>query len=281
MNGRHLPVAAATTLLGAAGAVAALLAGAAPAAALPAGAGIGLLVWTVHTVTDRMTRRPDADPGRPPGAVRSDTARSDAARSESARTDPAGPGVPADAQRWLERASAAAGKLDRHRRDSTAPTLTEALTTAVTFVRAAADELRARAEAVRVIDAATDGTDHRALRRNQRRLEKEAAALRGAVKEAKEASARAIGERAASLERLAGLREVLIATLESTVLRLEAAADRGSLLVSLHAAGDAAMGAGDLTPLEHELEAVQAGLDKLDEISRSLHDTGTDPGETE
>ncbi|MEU6198172.1 hypothetical protein [Streptomyces sp. NPDC047061] len=271
MNGRHLPAAATATLLGAAGALAAHLAGAGPAAALPAGAGIGLLVWTTQLVTDRATGRPGAGSGRLPGSG-----------SGRKGNGPGGTEPPADARRWLERASAAAGKLDRHRHDSTDSTLTEALTAAVVFVRGAADELRARAEAVRVIDAAAEGTDHEALRGDQRRLEAEAGTLpRGAVREAKETSARAIGERAASLERLAGLREVLMATLESTVLRLEAAADRGSLLVSLHAAGDAAIGTADLTFLEQELEAVQAGLDRLDEISRSLHDTGTSPGEAE
>ncbi|MEU1159742.1 hypothetical protein ACIPX0_18415 [Streptomyces sp. NPDC090075] len=277
MDGRHLPAAGTVTavLLGAAGALAAYLAGAGPAAALPAGAGIGLLVWTAHLVTDRVTGRPgtDAGTGEPPGPG------STRAKAGRAGSGPAGSEPPADARRWLNRASNAARKLDRHRRDSADPALTEALTTAVGFVRTAADELRARAEAVRVIDAATEGTDHAALRGDQRRLEEEARALRGAVREAKEASARAIGERAASLERLAGLREVLMATLESTVLRLEAAADRGSLLVSLHAAGDAAMRAADLTFLEHELEAVQAGLDRLDELGRSVHDTGTAPGE--
>ncbi|MFI6248572.1 hypothetical protein [Streptomyces sp. NPDC051016] len=276
MDGRHLPAAGTVTavLLGAAGALAAYLAGAGPAAALPAGAGIGLLAWTAHLVTDRVTGRPDPDAGtdagigEPPGPG-----------SARTKAGPAGSEPPADARRWLNRASNAARKLDRHRRDSADPALTEALTTAVGFVRTAAGELRARAEAVRVIDAATEGTDHAALRRDQRRLEEEAGALRGAVREAKEASARAIGERAASLERLAGLRDLLMATLESTVLRLEAAADRGSLLVSLHAAGDAAMRAADLTFLEHELEAVQAGLDRLDELGRSVHDTGTAAGE--
>ncbi|MGW4910085.1 hypothetical protein [Streptomyces sp. NPDC004270] len=268
MNGRHLPATATAVLLGAAGALAAHLAGAGPAAALPAGAGIGLLVWTAHLVTDLTTGRAGAGTVGPPGPASARTG-----------TGPAGSEPPADARRWLDRASAAAGKLDRHRRDSTDPALAEALTTAVGFVRTAAGELRARAEAVRVIDAATEGTDHAALRGDQRRVEEEAGALRGAVREAKEASARAIGERAASLERLAGLRDLLMATLESTVLRLEAAADRGSLLVSLHAAGDAALGAADLTSLEHELEAVQAGLDRLDELSRSLHDTGTAAGE--
>ncbi|MET9088223.1 hypothetical protein ABZX77_41155 [Streptomyces sp. NPDC004237] len=274
MDGRHLPAAGTVTavLLGAAGALAAYLAGAGPAAALPAGAGIGLLVWTAHLVTDRVTGRADAE-------SRSSQTRTGRTGSGPAGSRFAGSEPPADARRWLDRASAAAGKLDRHRRDSADPALAEALTTAVGFVRTAADELRARAEAVRVVDAATEGTDHAALRSDQRRLEEEARALRGAVREAKEASARAIGERAASLERLAGLRDLLMATLESTVLRLEAAADRGSLLVSLHAAGDAALGAADLTSLEQELEAVQAGLDRLDELGRSLRDTGTAAGE--
>ncbi|MFI6338780.1 hypothetical protein [Streptomyces sp. NPDC050535] len=262
MKGRHLPAATAATLLGAAGAAATSLAGAAPTAALPAGVGIGLLVWTAHTVTDRLTRSPDAEPGPASAGLR------------PVRTDPARLEPPPDAKLWLERASAAAGRLDRHRRENTTPAVTEALTTADTFVRAAADELHARAEAVRIIDAATAGTDHEALRNDQRRLKKEAQAAQGAMREAKEASARATGERADSLARLAELREVLMATLESTVLRLEAAAERGSLLVSLHAAGDATAPEPDLTSLEHELEAVQAGLDRLDEISRSLHDTG-------
>ncbi|MFE6488870.1 hypothetical protein ACFVGN_38890 [Streptomyces sp. NPDC057757] len=262
MKGELLPAVAAATVLGAAGAVAVGLAGATTAVALPAGLGIGLLVWAAHTVTDRLTRPSDAEP---PSA---------SAGTGPVRTDSARPEPPPDAKLWLERASAAAGRLDRHRRENTSPALTEALTTAVTFVRGAADELHARAEAVRVIDAAAADTDHEALRHEQRRLKKEAEASRGAMREAKEASARAIGERADSLARLAELREVLMATLESTVLRLEAAADRGSLLVSLHAAGDATASEPDLTSLEHELEAVQAGLDRLDEISRSLHDTG-------
>ncbi|MFI5476569.1 hypothetical protein ACIA6D_41110 [Streptomyces cacaoi] len=274
MNGRHLPAAAAATLLGAAGAAAAALAGAGPAAALPAGAAIGLLVWTAHTVTDRLTRRPGTEAGRPTASAGSGPARPAWQGFGSERPEP-----PPDARLWLERASAAVGRLDRHRSDSTTPTLTEALTAAVAFVGTAADELHARAEAVRVIDTTTAGTDPQALRDDQRRLEKEARASQGAMREAKESSARAIGERAASLQRLAELRELLMATLESTVLRLEAAAERGSLLVSLHAVGDAATDVPDLTSLEHELEAVQAGLDRLDEISRSLHDPGRpDPG---
>ncbi|KAB1989938.1 hypothetical protein [Streptomyces triticiradicis] len=264
MNGPRLLAVAPAALLAAAGASAALLAGASAAVALPVGAGIGLLVWAAQTVTDRLTGGSAAGPRRPP--------------------DPAGPaparaGLPPDVGRWLERASAAADRLDRHQRDSTDSTLTEALATAVTFVRAAADELRARAEAVRIIDAATAGTDPEAVRGDQRRLEQEARSRQGALREAKEASARAAGERAASLERLAELREILMATLESTVLRLEAAAERGSLLLSLHAAGDIAASEPDLTLLEQELEAVQAGLDKLDDISRSLHGTGPAPPE--
>ncbi|KUL22152.1 hypothetical protein ADL12_42685 [Streptomyces regalis] len=62
--------------------------------------------------------------------------------------------------------------------------------------------------------------------------------------------------------------------MEATTLRLEAAAERGAMLLSLQAATDASAVPTDLTALDHELEAVQAGLDTLDEITRSLHGTG-------
>ncbi|MEV7571383.1 hypothetical protein [Streptomyces tanashiensis] len=241
--------------LGMAGAGVAALAGAASWAAPALGAVIGALTWGTHAAADRLGRTP---------APRSAPDEPSPARDRT---------IPADTRPWLTRASEAAAKLDRHRRDSTDPTLTQALGNASTRIRAAADQLRVRADVVGVIDATTAGTDREALRRDERRLTKEAAAATpGPIREAKGASARAVAERLASLTRLADLRDLMTATIEATALRLEAAAERGSMLVSLRAADDAGTRPLDLTALGDELEAVQAGLDKLDEITRILQD---------
>ncbi|MDT0344027.1 hypothetical protein [Streptomyces litchfieldiae] len=240
--GTDPPGITAAVLLGAAGAAVAALAGAALTTALPTGAGIALLVWTVNALATRITA-----PAPPP--------------PRAAAPAPAG-----DTGRWLARATAAADRLAAHR--AAEPQLADA----AAYARTAAEQLRRRARAVAVLDASAGTADSRELRRDQHRLEKEAAALPpGALKSAKESSAAATAERAAARERLDELRDVLLATLESTTLRLEAAAERGSIIVSLRAAGDAALeGRLDLTPLGAELAAVQAGLDKLEEITHDL-----------
>ncbi|MEU9962053.1 hypothetical protein [Streptomyces sp. NPDC050982] len=280
MGSRLLPAAAVVALFAVAGSVTALLAGAPAAAALPVGAGVGGLVWGTHALTGRLTR-PAASP-----SARSATGRGDA-RDADRPTDPlsdppSGPmsEQPADAVRWLTRASAAADRLQHQCRQSPNASLWPTLATAATSVRAAADRLTAAAEAVRVIDTSgTSGTpaDHEVLRRDQERLEAEARALPdGPLRRAKEDAARATGERAATLKRLAELRQLLITTMEATALRLEAAAERGAMLLSLQAATDASAAPPDLTALDHELDAVQSGLDTLDEITRSLHGTAED-----
>ncbi|MDV5149490.1 hypothetical protein R1T08_36585 [Streptomyces sp. SBC-4] len=248
---------AAGAVLGVAGAGAAALAGASSWAAPALGAVIGALAWGTHTAADRLGRT-----------------RSPAPSAATDEPSPAGDGtVPADVRPWLTRASEAAARLDRHRRHSTDPTLGETLANASDRIRSAVDQLRARADAVGVIDATTAGTDLTALRVDEQRRRKHATALApGPVREAKLASARAVAERLASLERLADLRALMTATVEATALRLEAAAERGSMLISLRAADEAGTRPLDLTALGDELEAVQAGLDKLDEITRTLHD---------
>ncbi|MEU5344239.1 hypothetical protein AB0H18_25945 [Streptomyces sp. NPDC020766] len=282
MGSRLLP-AAAVALFAVAGSVTALLAGAPAAAALPVGAGVGGLVWGTHALTGRFTR-PAAS-----ASARSATGRTDA-RNAGRRTDPttdplSGPlsEAPADAVRWLTRAWAAADRLQHQCRQSPNASLWPTLATAATSVRAAADRLTAAAEAVRVIDTSgTSGTpaDHQALRRDQKRLEGEARALpEGPLRRAKQDAARATGERAATLKRLAELRQLLITTMEATALRLEAAAERGAMLLSLQAATDASAAPPDLTALDHELDAVQTGLDTLDEITRSLHGTADEQPE--
>ncbi|MFC8669686.1 hypothetical protein [Streptomyces sp. NPDC057199] len=278
MGSRLLP-AAAVALFAVAGSVTALLAGAPAGAALPVGAGVGGLVWGTHALTGRLTR-PAASPSASSATGRTDAP--DADRPTDTTSDPLSD-PPADAARWLTRASAAADRLQNQCRQSPKASLWPTLATAATSVRAAADRLTAAAEAVRVIDTSgtggTGGTpaDHEVLRRDQERLEAEARALPdGPLRRAKEDAARATGERAATLKRLAELRQLLITTMEATALRLEAAAERGAMLLSLQAATDASAAPPDLTALDHELDAVQTGLDTLDEITRSLHGTAED-----
>lgn len=279
MGSRLLP-ATAVALFAVAGSVTALLAGAPAAAALPVGAGVGGLVWGTHALTGRLTR-PSPSASARPATGRADAR--DADRPTGMPSDPLSghlPEPPADAARWLTRASAAADRLQHQCRQSPNASLWPTLATAATSVRAAADRLTAAAEAVRVIDTSGTPADHEDLRRDQERLEAEARALSdGPLRRAKQDAARATGERAATLKRLAELRQLLITTMEATTLRLEAAAERGAMLLSLQAATDASAAPPDLTALDHELDAVQTGLDTLDEITRSLHGTADEQPE--
>jgi hypothetical protein len=275
MNRRLLPGTTAV-LFAAAGGATALLAGAPAAAALPAGAGIGAVVWVAHAVTTRFAR---------PASEESEWSANGTGARRPGRTGGRGPAAaptpppPEDAARWLARASAAADRLETQRSGSSSDDLAPTLATAALSVRAAATQLAAAAEAIRVIDTSTAPADHKVLRRDQRRLEKEAQALgEGPLRRAKEDAARAAGERATTLQRMSDLRSLLLTTMEATVLRLEAAAERGAMLLSLQAATDASAAPPDLTRLDDELQAVQAGLDKLDEITRSLGDTGEEAG---
>lgn len=264
--------AAAGAVLGAAGAATAVLAGAALWSVPLIGLTIAVLTWGTHTAVTYLDGASTQAPA--PGAPWSARGAAPSAEAPPGGHRP----VPADTRPWLTRASAASAKLDRHRRDATDPTLAQALANASENIRSAVDQLRARAAAVGVIDATTAGTDREALRRDEHRLKKEAAAAApGPVREAKLASARAVAERRDSLTRLADLRDHMTATLETTALRLEAAAERGSMMVSLRAADEAGTRPLDLTALGDELEAVQAGLDRLDEITRLLRDEGTTP----
>ncbi|WP_425086251.1 hypothetical protein, partial [Streptomyces hainanensis] len=180
------------------------------------------------------------------------------------------PSTPADTASWLRRATAAADLLAAHRRasDDESP-LARTLDDAAAVVSDAAEQLRQRAGTIGRIDAVITGPDARRLLADAERLRREAASLAsGPLRQAKEASARAAAERAASRRRLAELRELLMATLESTVLGLEAAAERAAVLVSLEVATDASAGVEvDLAPLTDELAAVTEGLDRLGEIS--------------
>ncbi|WP_405541519.1 hypothetical protein OG478_03915 [Streptomyces phaeochromogenes] len=262
--GSRLVPATAVTLFAVAGGVTALLAGAPVATALPVGAGVGGLVWAAHAVTGRLTRP------APSASVRPATGRPDTPDADRSAEAPSKP--PSDAARWLARAAAAADRLEQQCRQSPNASLWPALASAATSVRAASDRLTVAAEAVRIIDTSSVPVDHRVLRRDHELLEEEARALPdGPLRRAKQDAARATGERASTLKRLTELRRLLIITMEATALRLEAAAERGAMLLSLQAATDAAAVPTDLTALDHELEAVQAGLDTLDEITRSLH----------
>lgn len=225
--------------------------GEAPAACAAVGGGVWLLVFVTRVLAARRARGLPATGGR---ITEGDTTAETVARSESVQ--------------WARRAEAAARRLAGHAQAG--PELGEAAARA----RSAAEQLAARAEAVAAIDTATgpDGPDARELRAQQAQLRREAEALPegGTLRRTKEASARALGERAASRARMEEFRAVHIATLESLALGLEAAAEHAGVLVSARAASEAAAPLVDLTPLHQELQAVRAGLEQLEEITRSV-----------
>ncbi|MCE7078700.1 hypothetical protein [Streptomyces sp. ST2-7A] len=184
--------------------------------------------------------------------------------------------APPETEQWLRRARRAADRLDAHRelaaRRDGSDALANLLSDSAAHARVAADQLVHRAEAVTAIDTTVaDGPDTRELRGEHLRLTREIESLpKGPVRRAKETSARAVADRAASRERLEELRVVLMAELESLALHLETAAEHGGALLSLRTAGDLAASNLDLTPLTTELEAVREGLDRMDSLTRDL-----------
>lgn len=194
--------------------------------------------------------------------------------------------APPETAGWLHRAQAAAERLEGHRAacaqedgpGAHSPVLLQVLTDAAVQARTAAEQLSSRAAAVAVIDNATATGDPRELRADQVRLTREAELLPdGPLRQAKESSAQAVADRAAALTRLEDLRQLLLATLESLALRLEALAEHGGMLLSVQVASDAAASSLDLSPLTNELVAVQSGLDQLEELTRDMASGSTDP----
>ncbi|MQS08502.1 hypothetical protein FNX48_015340 [Streptomyces sp. IF17] len=196
--------------------------------------------------------------------------------TETARQRRAEVIAPPETEQWLRRARRAADRLDAHRelaaRRDGSDALANLLSDSAAHARVAADQLVRRAEAVTAIDATVaDGPDVRDLRGEHLRLTREIESLpEGPIRRAKETSARAVADRAASRERLEELRGVLMAELESLALHLETAAEHGGALLSLRTAGDLAASTLDLTPLTAELEAVREGLDRMDSLTRDL-----------
>ncbi|WP_338315955.1 hypothetical protein [Streptomyces bohaiensis] len=192
--------------------------------------------------------------------------------------------APPETEVWLRRARVAADRVAEHagaavRGPGGEPigghALVSVLQEATAHTRVAAEQLTERATAVTVIDRTVGDTDVRELRAEQSRLEREAAtAPAGALRDAKEASARAVADRVASVVRLEELRRTLMAALESVTLRLEAVAEHGGVLLSAQIAGEAAATAMDLGPLTDELLAVQTGLEQLEELTRSVAAAG-------
>jgi hypothetical protein len=187
--------------------------------------------------------------------------------------------APPETTSWLRRAQTAARRLEEHRAacahddgpGAASPLLLQVLSDAAAQARTAAEQLGNRAAALAVIDHAMAGGDSRDLQAEHARLTNEAERLPpGPVRQAKESSARAVADRVGSLNRLEELRQLLLATLESLTLRLEAVAEHGGMLLSVQVASDAAAATLDLTPLTSELQAVQTGLDQLEELSRTL-----------
>lgn len=180
--------------------------------------------------------------------------------------------VPDDARPWLARAAATVAALrDQARRtpDANAAAL---LTDAAARALAATDRLRRRAGALAVVDTAIAPTDIDALRSDHGRMLR---ALTkgppdGALRVERQAAARALSERIAAHQRLVDMRALLLANMESTVLRLEAVTAQASVLRSLHATSETTTGLADLTSLADELDAARLGLEETEDITRQL-----------
>src|SRR5262249_15270068 len=105
------------------------------------------------------------------------------------------------------------------------------------------------------------------------RLTREAGELpEGPLRDDKLAGAAAARNLAESHRRLADLRTRLLASIESTVLQLEATSAQGSVLVSVGSARPDGDPAGELSRLAEEIEAVRSTLEQTEAITRELLD---------
>jgi hypothetical protein len=203
--------------------------------------------------------------------------------------------VPAEVHPLLARAADAAGAIALSRRLNRDAEVAVLLSEAAAQARQATQRLERRALAMSTVDrmaagmvagmvaGMAAGTDRRRLADEHQRLTREAGELpEGPLRTEKLAAAQAAGSLVDSHQRLADIRARLLASVESTVLRLEATAAQGSVLVSMGSArgdGDPAGEpdgdpdgdpGGGLARLADEIEAVRSTLEQTEEITREL-----------
>lgn len=177
-----------------------------------------------------------------------------------------------DARPWLARASAAVTALEGEQRRVRGASGARTQGDAADRARAANERLRRRADALAVTDAALAGTDITALRRDHDRLRHalDQAPADSALHAERRAAMQAVEERISAHQRLVDMRALLLANLESTVLRLEAVAARASVLTSLQATTATTAEAHDLTALADELDAARLGLEETEKLTRQV-----------
>lgn len=181
--------------------------------------------------------------------------------------------VPADVRPLLARAGDAAGAIALSRRLNRDAAVAALLAEAAAQARLATRRLERRALAMSTVDRMAAGGDPRRPADDHRRLAREAEELpEGPLRAEKLAAAEAAGNLADSHRRLADIRARLLAGIESAVLRLEATAAQGSVLVSMGSAREGGEPAGELTRLADEIEAVRSTLEQIEEITRELLD---------
>jgi hypothetical protein len=183
---------------------------------------------------------------------------------------PRGP-VPAEVRPLLARAEAAAGAIALSRRLNRDASVAVLLSEAAAQARQATGRLDRRALAMSTVDRMAAGADRSRLDSERQRLTREAGELpEGPLRAEKLAAAQAAGNLADSHQRMADIRARLLASIESTVLRLEATAAQGSVLVSMGSTRGDGDPAGELARLSDEIEAVRSTLEQTEEITRLL-----------
>jgi hypothetical protein len=180
------------------------------------------------------------------------------------------PDLPEDAEHFLDRAEAAVGVLRAKAKAASDPHLRDLLHDAASRAGSAATGLHESAAAMAVVDTGLAGVEVQELRAEHKRFTRSARTVKSdALRAEKEASARAVAERIVSYERMAEMRQLLTAGVESTVVGLEAVAAQAALLVSMRATSGV-IPERDLVHLAEELEAMRAGQAETDIITRRV-----------
>jgi hypothetical protein len=181
--------------------------------------------------------------------------------------------VPADARPLLARAADTGRAIALSRRLNRDDEVGALLQRAARQARQATRQLERRAHAMSIVDRMAAGVDTWLLADDHQRLNREAGELpEGALRAEKLAAARAAGDLADSHRRLADIRARLLASIESTVLRLEATAAQGSVLVSMDSTRGHGDPPGELAQLADDIEAVRSTLEQTEQITRELLD---------
>jgi hypothetical protein len=184
-----------------------------------------------------------------------------------------------DAARWLRRAEAAVTTLHAQTESPRDPTLRGQIADVDDQAAAALTDLRRFAGQVTLVEQTIGNIPVDRLRQEYGVIKRAVDGLPpGPLREERERALRAVRDQLDVARRLAGVRETLLARMESAVLGLEGLVARMAELLALHATtAGGALTATRVAELTGDLEGMRAGLAEAENLSRRALGPVVDP----